>query len=60
MIDGLPIPREFVQYSNSYQTHRPYVRVTTRDRGQTVENQLQPPHGAAPDGLVGNLNRIFR
>ena len=59
LLDGLAIRTTLSAMATSRRVAL-YVRLSTSDRGQTVENQLQPPHEAAPDGLVGILNRIFR
>jgi DNA invertase Pin-like site-specific DNA recombinase len=40
-------PCESIRYGNSYQTRRIVCAVSASDRGQTVENQLQPLQDAA-------------
>src|SRR5512142_1485996 len=71
MLDGLPI-RAILSGMATSRRAALYVRVSTADRGQTVENQLQPLQEAAQrlgwtvvavyrdDGVSGSLGRQKR
>ena len=72
MLDALPIRANLSDMATSTRRAALYVRVSTSDRGQTVENQLQPLQEAAgrlgwivvavfrDEGISGSLGRQKR